>query len=131
MSKTQSPIRIAIYCRAGTGMRIVEATHALQQQEQICRDHMKGIDVSHCEVFTDRGSGLDSQRPALNRLLETVKGGQLDLVITPQAPTLTRRMTDFAGFLKSFSNAGTRLLVVENDSSPAWPPSCKRMPLES
>lgn len=68
------------------------------------------------ERFDDVGaSGATTERPALTRLLERVREGEVDRVVVCRLDRLTRSVLDWAELIGAFKRRGAQLSVVAGD----------------
>jgi site-specific DNA recombinase len=68
------------------------------------------------ERFDDEGeSGASRERPALQRLLEHVRAGDIDRVVVYRLDRLTRSVLDWAELIGALKRRGTQLSVVSGD----------------
>jgi site-specific DNA recombinase len=92
-------MRCAIYTRVSIDERAVSEYSSLKRQEEICRNY---IDI-HAEkgwtaaaVYEDAGySGKDFQRPGIQELMEDVRAGKLDVIVTYKIDRISRSLKDF------------------------------------
>ena len=85
-------MKAAIYCRVSTDNQEAEGT-SLQTQLEACRNYCqdKGHDVTY--HFAEACSGLTLDRPKLNELRESVRAGDIDLVVIYCLDRLSRDPT--------------------------------------
>jgi len=103
----QGPARAGLYLRVSTDEQAREGVSLPAQREALvafCRS--QGWDVA--EVYIDDGySGKNLKRPAMQRLLQDVAGGRLDLVLVYKLDRLSRRQRDVLHLLEEvFEPAG-------------------------
>ena len=112
---SRSTVCYAIYTRQSTS----DGGHILSScdvQFGICRDFVQAQANSSWKWigrrFDDVGqSGADTDRPALQRLLEHVRNGDIDVVAIYRLDRLTRRLQDSIAILDAFREAGVELLI--------------------
>lgn len=105
--------RYAIYKRVSTTEQ-AEKGYSLEEQERTLREAVESIDGEVTEVYEDAGiSGKNiTGRPGIQRLLQDVKDGKIDVVICWKYNRIARNMLDLlevAKFLESY-NVGLRSL---------------------
>ena len=105
--------RYAIYKRVSTTEQ-AEKGYSLEEQERTLREAVESIDGEVSEVYEDAGiSGKNiTGRPGIQRLLQDVKDGKIDVVICWKYNRIARNMLDLlevAKFLESY-NVGLRSL---------------------
>ena len=63
--------------------------------------------------YDDGGlSGATMERPALERLLEDIRNGQVDVVVVYKVDRLTRSLADFAKMVEIFDGNGVSFVAV-------------------
>jgi DNA invertase Pin-like site-specific DNA recombinase len=63
--------------------------------------------------YSDGGfSGGDTDRPALQRLLDDVRAGKIDVIVVYKVDRLTQSLTDFAKLVKLFDRHGVSFVSV-------------------
>lgn len=112
---SKSAVRYAIYTRQSTsdGGQILSSCDV---QFGVCRDFVQAqADSSWKWIgrrFDDAGeSGANTDRPALQRLLEHVRNGDIDAVAIYRLDRLTRSLRDSIAILDAFREAGVELLI--------------------
>jgi predicted site-specific integrase-resolvase len=95
-----NPTRCAIYARVSTDQQAEVQFKSCEAQE----DRIRVFPASQEGVYTDAVyKGTNLERPALQRLLQDIKEGKLDVVITYKIDRLTRSHRDLhAGNLRTF-----------------------------
>lgn len=101
-------IRCAIYTRKSTQDGLEQEFNSLDAQRQACEafvSSQKGMGwVSLKHKYDDGGiSGGSMDRPALQKLIEHIKAGKLDLVVVYKVDRLTRSLADFARLVELFN----------------------------
>ena len=92
-------MRCAIYTRVSTDEQAMSEYSSLRRQEEICRNYIdihteKGWKVAG--VYEDAGySGKDFQRPGIQELMEEVRGGNVDVIVTYKIDRISRSLKDF------------------------------------
>ncbi len=92
-------MRCAIYTRVSTDEQAMSEYSSLRRQEEICRNY---VDI-HSErgwkvaaVYEDAGySGKDFQRPGIQELMEDVRAGKVDAIVTYKIDRISRSLKDF------------------------------------
>ncbi len=82
---------------------------SLETQEALCRgDAPQNAPV---EVYADSGfSGKNTDRPALTRMMQAAKAGQLSAVIVYKLDRISRNLADFTQLLRIFQAHGIRFI---------------------
>ena len=69
--------------------------------------------------YDDGGfSGGNTDRPALQRLLEDIRAGKIDVIVVYKVDRLTRSLADFAKLVELFDEHNVRLSRSPNSSTP-------------
>jgi site-specific DNA recombinase len=100
-------IRCAIYTRKSSEEGLDQEFNSLEAQREACSAFIKSQAGQGWrlipERFDDGGqSGGSLERPALQRLLERVKGGQVAVIVLYKIDRLTRSLADFARLAELF-----------------------------
>lgn len=93
-------LRAAIYTRVSTADQGTDDKGSLENQEMRCRKlcEAKGWSLPTVDdVFQERRSGMDSERPEYRRLIEAAKSGAYDVVVALDTDRLAR---DFPSLMK-------------------------------
>ena len=109
--------RCAIYTRKSTEEGLEQDFNSLDAQREACAAFI--LSQRHegwrerPERYDDGGfSGGSMERPALQRLLEDVRAGQVDVVVVYKVDRLTRSLSDFARIVETFDGAGVSFVSV-------------------
>ena len=99
--------RCAIYTRVSTDQRLEQDFNSLDAQHDASEAYIRS--QSHAgwtllrAKYDDGGfSGGDTDRPALQRLLEDVRAGKIDVIVVYKVDRLTRSLADFAKLVELF-----------------------------
>ena len=96
--------RCAIYTRVSTDQQAEVQFNSCEAQEDRIRAFLasqEGFVLG--QVYTDAGyTGANLERPALQRLLQDIEEGKLDMVITYKIDRLTRSPRDFYHLIEIF-----------------------------
>lgn len=109
--------RCAIYTRKSTEHNLDLAFNSLDAQREACEAYVKsqaheGWRLIH-EKFDDGGlSGASLERPALQALLDEVRGGKIDIIVVYKVDRLTRSLADFAKLVELFDAHGVSFVSV-------------------
>lgn len=112
--------RAAIYARVSTAEQ-VEGT-SLQTQVASCQRHLQAQGWALQDHYVDEGvSGAKARRPALDRLLEQVANGTVDVVVVAKLDRIGRSMRHLSALLGELDDRGVVLVSVSEsfDSSTA------------
>src|SRR4051794_33548847 len=95
------PLRCAIYTRKSTEHGLEQEFNSLDAQREACEAYVKSqahegwrLIPAHYDDGGFSGGSLD--RPALQRLLEDIGAGLIDVVVLYKVDRLTRSLADFA-----------------------------------
>jgi DNA invertase Pin-like site-specific DNA recombinase len=109
--------RCAIYTRKSTEEGLEQDFNSLDAQREACAAYVQSQKGAgwrlHRARYDDGGlSGATMERPALQRLLQAVEGGQVDIVVVYKVDRLTRSLTDFAKIVETFDANGVSFVSV-------------------
>lgn len=110
-------ITCAIYTRKSTENGLDVEYNSLDAQADACRAYIESQRHANwtCmeEAFEDRGiSGGSLDRPALHRLLQKVRNGEVGVVVVHKVDRLTRSLSDFAKLAELFDKHGVSFVSV-------------------
>jgi DNA invertase Pin-like site-specific DNA recombinase len=96
-----SHLRCAIYTRKSTEEGLDQAFNSLEAQREACEAYIKsqaGEGWRLVKAHYDDGgiSGGTMERPALQRLLQEIEAGRVNVVVVYKVDRLTRSLADFA-----------------------------------
>ena len=97
---SQKTLRCAIYTRKSTDEGLDQNFNSLDAQREACEAYIASQRHEGWKAlskhYDDGGySGGNLQRPALQKLLEDISAGHVDLVVVYKIDRLTRSLTDF------------------------------------
>jgi DNA invertase Pin-like site-specific DNA recombinase len=104
---TRKTYRCAIYTRKSSEEGLDQDFNSLEAQRDACVAYVhsqahEGWRVVP-ELFDDGGySGGNTERPALKRLMDLVRAGEVDIIVIYKIDRLTRSLTDFARMAETF-----------------------------
>lgn len=98
----EKAMRCAIYTRVSTNEQAKQEYSSLERQREVCEHYIE----IHKEdgwkpggVYEDPGySGKDLVRPGLQDLLEDIRQGKIDIVVTYKIDPISRSLKDFYQF---------------------------------
>ena len=100
----EAEVRAAIYCRLSKDDNLDSESESIQNQRKLLTDYCteQGWKIVSC--YEDDGiSGLKMDtRPGLQRMLDDIRRGQIDLVITKDSSRLARNYLDFGLLFEKF-----------------------------
>ncbi len=120
-------IRCAIYTRKSSEEGLDQEFNSLDSQRDYCEKYIqsqRGEGWVQIPTFYDDGgfTGGNTDRPALQQLLEHVKTGLIDVVVVYKIDRLSRSLLDFLQMIKMFDSNGVSFVSVTqqiNTSTPA------------
>src|SRR5436853_5579265 len=97
--------RCAIYTRKSSEEGLEQEFNSLHAQREACEAYIKSQRhegwVALPAAYDDGGfSGGNLQRPGLQRLLQDVREGRVDVIVTYKVDRLTRSLADFARLIE-------------------------------
>lgn len=101
--------RVAIYVRVSTQ----EQSCDLQRAELLAYAHARGWTV--CEVFEDRATGTNANRPMLKLLLQAVRTRKVDVVAVWKLDRFARSLKDLVVMIQDFSELGVPLVSLRDN----------------
>ena len=115
--KATKPVRCAIYTRVSTDQGLEQDFNSLDAQYDASQAYIRSqahagwtLVRSH---YDDGGySGGSTERPALQRLLEDIRAGKVDVIVVYKVDRLTRSLADFAKLVELFDAHGVSFVSV-------------------
>jgi site-specific DNA recombinase len=101
-------VRCAIYTRKSTEEGLQQEFNSLDAQREAAEAYIKSQAHEGWTCLPDRYddggfTGGNMERPALQRLLATIRAGQIDCVVTQKVDRLSRSLLDFAKMMETFA----------------------------
>jgi site-specific DNA recombinase len=110
-------VRCAIYTRVSTDQGLEQDFNSLDAQYEASQAYIRS--QAHAgwtlirSKYDDGGfSGGTTERPALQRLLEDVRTGKIDIIVVYKVDRLTRSLADFAKLVELFDQHGVSFVSV-------------------
>jgi site-specific DNA recombinase len=110
-------VRCAIYTRVSTDQGLEQDFNSLDAQYDASQSYIRS--QAHAgwtlvrSKYDDGGfSGGNTDRPALQRLLEDVKAAKVDIIVVYKVDRLTRSLADFAKLVELFDGHGVSFVSV-------------------
>ncbi len=99
--------RCAIYTRKSTEDGLEQDFNSLDAQREACEAYIKSQRHEGWKLLPDRYddggiSGGTMVRPALQRLLDEIRAGRVDIIVVYKVDRLTRALSDFAKMVELF-----------------------------
>jgi len=115
-------VRCAVYCRKSTDDGLERDFNSLDAQREACEAYIASQKhegwVALPDVYSDGGfTGANTERPALQRMLDDVRAGKIDAVVTYKVDRLSRSLLDFARLMELFEEHGVSFASVTQDFS--------------
>ena len=116
-SRGSRRLRCAIYTRKSSEEGLEQDFNSLDAQREACEAFIlsqKHAGWAALDALYDDGgvSGATLVRPALQRLLDEVRGGRVDVVVVYKVDRLTRSLADFAKIVEIFDVHGVSFVSV-------------------
>ena len=109
MKPVSKRVRCAIYTRVSTDQGLEQDFNSLDAQYEASQAYIRS--QAHAgwalirSKYDDGGfSGGNTDRPALQRLLEDVRARKVDIIVVYKVDRLTRSLADFAKLVESLSS---------------------------
>jgi site-specific DNA recombinase len=114
---TANSVRCAIYTRVSTDQGLEQDFNSLDAQydasQAYIRSQMHAGWTMVRSKYDDGGfSGGNTDRPALQRLLEDVRAGKIDIIVVYKVDRLTRSLADFAKLVELFDQHSVSFVSV-------------------
>lgn len=117
--KTESckTVRCAIYTRVSTDQGLDQDFNSLDAQSEASQAYIKSQAHAGWALlktkYDDGGfSGGNTDRPALQQLLEDVRAGKIDIIVVYKVDRLTRSLADFAKLVELFDKQNVSFVSV-------------------
>src|SRR5947208_10060015 len=114
---SSKPVRCAIYTRVSTDQGLDQDFNSLDAQYEASQAYIRS--QAHAgwalirSKYDDGGfSGGNTDRPALQRLLEDVRARKVDIIVVYKVDRLTRSLADFAKLVELFDEHGLSFVSV-------------------
>jgi site-specific DNA recombinase len=118
MDQGKRPLRrCAVYTRKSSEEGLEQDFNSLHAQRETCEAFIKSQAGEGWRLlrthYDDGGiSGATMERPALQRLLEEIRQGLVDVVVVYKVDRLTRSLADFAKMIELFDAHGVSFVAV-------------------
>ncbi len=116
-SMARARVRCAVYTRKSSEEGLEQEFNSLDAQREACEAYItsqKHEGWTALATLYDDGaySGGTMDRPALQRLLDDVRAGKIDVVVVYKVDRLTRSLADFAKIVEVFDAQGVSFVSV-------------------
>jgi site-specific DNA recombinase len=110
-------LRCAIYTRVSTDHGLEQEFNSLDAQREAAEAYVKSQAHEGWRLIRDRFddggfSGGSLERPALQRLLGSIRSGIIDVIVVYKVDRLTRSLADFAKLVELFDAEGVAFVSV-------------------
>src|SRR3982075_2730657 len=110
-------VRCAIYTRVSTDQGLEQDFNSLDaqydsSQAYIWSQQHAGWTMVRAKYDDGGFSGGNTDRPALQRLLEDVRAGKVDIIVVYKVDRLTRSLADFAKLVEQFDRHGVSFVSI-------------------
>ena len=117
MTAASKPVRCAIYTRVSTDSGLDQEFNSLDAQYDAASAYIRSQAHAHWTLvrtrYDDGGfSGGSTDRPALQRLLDDVRAGKVQIIVVYKVDRLTRSLADFAKLVELFDAHGVSFVSV-------------------
>ena len=114
---TVKPVRCAIYTRVSTDQGLDQEFNSLDAQYDASAAYIRSQTHAGWTLikarYDDGGySGGSTDRPDLQRLLNDVRAGKIDVIVVYKVDRLTRSLADFAKLVELFEAHGVAFVSV-------------------
>ena len=114
---SRKAVRCAIYTRVSTDQGLDQDFNSLDAQSEASQAYIKSQAHAGWALlrtkYDDGGfSGGNTDRPALQRLLEDVRAGKIDIIVVYKVDRLTRSLADFAKLVELFDKQNVSFVSV-------------------
>src|ERR1700758_895652 len=113
----KASFRCAIYTRVSTENGLEQEFNSLDNQREASEAYIKSQSHEGWKLIRDRFddggfSGGSMERPALQKLLDEVRGKRIDVIVVYKVDRLTRSLADFAKLVELFDAHGVSFISV-------------------
>jgi site-specific DNA recombinase len=110
-------VRCAIYTRVSTDQGLEQDFNSLDAQYDACQAYIRSQAHARWSLlrakYDDGGfSGGNTDRPALQQLLDDVRAGKIDVIVVYKVDRLTRSLADFAKLVELFDSHNVSFVSV-------------------
>ena len=110
-------VRCAIYTRVSTDQRLEQDFNSLDAQYDASQAYIRsqahaGWTLQRAKYDDGGFSGGNTDRPALQRLLEDIRAGKIDVIVVYKVDRLTRSLADFAKLVELFDEHNASFVSV-------------------
>jgi site-specific DNA recombinase len=116
-ARSTKVVRCAIYTRVSTDQGLEQDFNSLDAQYDASQAYIRSQAHAGWSLLRDKYddggfSGGNTDRPALQRLLEDVRAGRVDVIVVYKVDRLTRSLADFAKLVELFDRHSVSFVSV-------------------
>ena len=116
-ARSAKPVRCAIYTRVSTDQGLEQDFNSLDAQYDAAQAYIRsqahaGWTMLRAKYDDGGFSGGNTDRPALQRLLDDVRAGKVEVIVVYKVDRLTRSLADFAKLVELFDQHGVSFVSV-------------------
>jgi site-specific DNA recombinase len=116
-ASSSGKVRCAIYTRVSSDQGLEQDFNSLDAQYDASAAYIRsqahaGWSLVRTQYDDGGFSGGNTERPALQRLLEDIRAGKIDIVVVYKVDRLTRSLADFAKLVELFDQHGVSFVSV-------------------
>ena len=116
-ARSMKVVRCAIYTRVSTDQGLEQDFNSLDAQYDASQAYIRsqahaGWSLLRAKYDDGGFSGGNTDRPALQRLLEEVRAGKVDVIVVYKVDRLTRSLADFAKLVELFDRHNVSFVSV-------------------
>src|SRR5579863_1539336 len=116
-TRTSKTVRCAVYTRVSTDQGLEQDFNSLDAQYEASQAYIKsqahaGWTLLRAKYDDGGFSGGNTDRPALQRLLDDVGAGKIDVIVVYKVDRLTRSLADFAKLVELFDQHNVSFVSV-------------------
>lgn len=116
-ASAKKQLRCAVYTRKSTDHNLELEFNSLDAQREACEAYIKSQAHEGWRLiptnYDDGGhSGASLERPALQKLIEDVRAGKIDVIVVYKIDRLTRSLTDFAKLVEVFDQQSVSFVSI-------------------
>ena len=116
-ARSTKAVRCAIYTRVSTDQGLEQDFNSLHAQYEASQAYIKsqahaGWSLTRAKYDDGGFSGGNTDRPALQQLLDDVRAGKVDVIVVYKVDRLTRSLADFAKLVELFDQHNVSFVSV-------------------
>ncbi len=111
-AKQKKTTRCFIYTRVSTEEQLRAGFDSLESQENSCKHFIKAREPEgwvYVKTYSDTATGANINRPGLQALLQDIRDGHVDQIVTYKIDRLSRSIADFYDLWRQFEELKVQL----------------------